>query len=60
MLKKTLLSTLGAAVICASASAASLTGVGATLPMPIYKELSKIQYEQTKNEVDYSSGGAGK
>ena len=29
MLKKTLLSGLGAAVICASASAASLTGVGA-------------------------------
>ena len=60
MLKKTLLSTLGAAVICASASAASLTGVGATFPMPIYKELSKIYYEQTKNEVSYSGGGSGK
>ena len=60
MLKKTLLSGLGAAVICASASAASLTGVGATFPMPIYKELSKIYYEQTKNEVSYSGGGSGK
>ena len=45
MLKKTLLSGLGAAVICASASAASLTGVGATFPMPIYKELSKTFYQ---------------
>lgn len=33
---------------------------GATFPMPIYKELSKIYYEQTKNEVSYSGGGSGK
>lgn len=60
MLKKTLLSALGAAVLCASVNAASLTGVGATFPMPVYKELSKIYFEQTKNQISYSGGGSGK
>lgn len=60
MLKKILLSALGAAVLCASASAAKLTGVGATFPMPIYKEYSKLYFSQTKNQVSYSGGGSGK
>ena len=60
MLKKCLVYVLYLSVAFNVANAAKLTGVGATFPMPVYKELSKIYFEQTKNQVSYSGGGSGK
>ncbi len=56
MLKKILFMALSLGLLNAS----EITGVGATFPLPIYKEWSKIYYTNTKNMVNYSGGGSGK
>ena len=49
-----------AAIACGMLNAASITGVGASFPLPIYKEWSKLYYKSTSEMVNYSGGGSGK
>lgn len=41
-------------------AADKIMGQGATFPLPIYKEWSKLYYQATKNQVTYNGGGSGK
>lgn len=41
-------------------AADKIMGQGATFPMPVYKEWTKLYYQDTKNQVTYSGGGSGK
>lgn len=61
MLKKLAYTVVAASVAVSGLSAADkILGQGATFPMPVYKEWSKLYYQDTKNQVTYSGGGSGK
>lgn len=58
MLKKAICAVLVGTLGLSAAD--KLMGQGATFPLPIYKEWSKLYYKTTKNEVTYNGGGSGK
>ena len=61
MIKKFLSVAVVAMIMTSGLNAADkLMGQGATFPMPVYKEWTKLYYKATKNQVTYSGGGSGK
>lgn len=62
MLKRLAIASLATAVLgAAGASAADkFMGQGASFPLPVYKEWSKLYYKATGNQVTYNGGGSGK
>jgi len=61
MLKKIATTLVASAVLTTAAvSAERFMGQGATFPLPVYKEWTKLYYKATGNEVTYNGGGSGK
>lgn len=61
MVKKLAILAVASAFVFSNLSANDkISGQGATFPMPVYKEWTKLYYKDTKNQVTYSGGGSGK
>ncbi|RUT48919.1 phosphate ABC transporter substrate-binding protein PstS [Campylobacter fetus] len=61
MLKQIATLTIASAISALSLNAADkIMGQGATFPLPVYKEWSKLYYKATSNQVTYNGGGSGK
>lgn len=60
MLKKIALFTATSILALNLSASDKIIGQGATFPLPVYKEWSKLYYQATKNQVTYNGGGSGK